>query len=462
MDCSDITVKELRKLCKKHGVRGCYKLRKKELCKTLTDAGALLPPTLAAAPPAFFDRKCKGRKAPGDAGVWSKVDLWKLCKKHSVEGCSSSMKKDEMCDVLAKFFKAPPAAQPAVAPAQKAKTPSRRFETKNCKGRKSATSWGKDELLDFCKDVGLECNQRDTKTAICRSLVDFFKQEKKRSLSLGEVPITSGKDLSEQVDHVMVFVSGLIWLIRKHRDQVCIPIRLASLRSPRFGASFCHYSICWYAKKEEMVWGFSKQEDLFWETVESWCEGTNKRFAVMPLYVIGTDDKRHMNFLVFDMKQRTVERFEPNGSITAEDAIGKINKEAKLEKELIESAKDHNYTYIPTVEFCPRVGPQALQDAQSAFTEIGDPEGFCSFWSLWYADRRLRYPNKSSKELLKGLMDVLATSGNLTRFINNFAKFLDSEKERITKKAREYQTKEKDWSASRAVSEALLWELLQG
>ena len=468
MDCSHTTVKELRKLCKKHGVKGCYKLRKKQLCKNLEPYLELPPPLTAQLPPVaqkpdFFSRKCEGRKFPGKTTVWAKTDLVKMCKKHKIDDCSSRMTKHQLCKRLASYFRDLEEKKKPSIP----KDVEGQFRAKSCKGRKSAKSWGKDELLEFCEKVGLDCNKRSTKAKICKQLTQYFEGLAKavKILSLGAVQPqpkhpNKRKSISQEVDHVMIFMAGLIWLIRKYRKSVCIPIRLASLRSPRFGVSFCHFCICWYAKDERFVWGFTEHEDMFWDTLSSWCEGA-KPFAIMPLYIIGTDNKRHMNFLLFDLKKRTMERFEPNGSITAEDAIGKLNKEAVLERRLAASAKAHNYTYIATMEFCPRLGPQALQDAQALFTEIGDTEGFCSFWSLWYADRRLRYPDMAPQDLLQGLMNVLSDEKNLTKFIRNFAEFIENEKERITEKAKEYR-QQSDWSVKRAVTEALLWELLRG
>lgn len=447
MDCQSTTVKELRALCKKRGVRGCYKLRKKELCKKLE-----LPPVLGdAAEPSttFTSRKCKPPKTRGSNDVWSKTELLKMCKEHKIDACSASMRKAELCDVLAGYF-----AEATASP--KGMTSEERFNSKDCRGRKSATSWGKDELLELLKEVGLPVNKSATKTQLCNALSQFF--EAQRELSLGEAASSDDDDISKQVDSVLTFMSGLVWLLKKHRGKVCVPLNPSNVRSPRFGQSYCHYSLCWYAAQDSMRWGFSKEESVWWDTLERWCH-SSKRFAAVPLYITGTDGKKHMNFIIVDTERKTMERFEPNGYL-GDSWAAKVVGHDSLEDLLTRSAKAHGYTYIPTIEFCPRVGPQALENAQREFTKIGDPSGFCSFWSLWYADRRLRYPDMSQKKLLEGLMDTLARKGNLKKFIRSFANFIDSVREGLTEKAKMYQSEEQI-SAKTAVTEVFLMELLR-
>jgi len=459
MDCNKTTVKELRKLAKKHGIKGYYKFRKKDLCKKL------IPFLEDVEDVDFFSKKCKPRKLPG-RNVWTKKELWNICQKHNIAGCASRLSKSKMCDVISIFFKKGAVEEDTT------------FESKSCKGIKSKTNWGKDELQRFCDSAGLEYKSRDTKKVLCAQLTKHFAEESKKSskkkkktslpplspekvLSIGEVEVPKGSKLSQEVDHVMVYLSGLLWLINKHRKDLCIPVRLSSLRSPRFGASFCDFCICWFAKTKKLMWGFTETEESFWETLDSWCVGT-KKFAAMPLYMISTDEKeRHMNFLLFNLHDKTMERFEPNGHIISKNKLGEKLRERQLEKRLRHSARRHGYKYIPTKAFCPRLGPQVLQEAEKAFKEIGEPEGFCAFWSLWYADRRLRYPNLSSKELIEKLLIALNKKGNLKRFISSFATFIHSEKERITNEAIKYKKQDK-LTIKRAVVEALLWEMFRG
>lgn len=436
----------------------------------------------------------------------TKKDLLLFCVDHDIAGCSSSDTKEALRARVSKYFD----------------KQSKLFASKQCKGRKSETSWGKDELVALCDSLGLKCAKSASKSVLCAELSAFFSdkedgvaggvppekltvrelrdlcRQKKvsnysglrkaelvkhcwldrkksieeervsRALSLGEKDVLKGS-LKEKVAGVTSGLAGLLWLLRKYRDKACVASKPSNLRDLTFGSAFCNFSVCWLPQEDYIQYTTVQDADAFWDIVLNWCE---TRFVIVPVYIRAENKGtmyRHYNFMVIDREKRTAERFEPYGG---EDGgvVDKIFKGSTLDKRLSASAAKVGYKYIASSSFCPRVGFQVLEEAEKGEKRAGDPEGFCMYWSVWYADRRLRYPNLSPKELVDKLLKTL-TSGprsgprsagpnrSLKNFIRDFANFISTEERRIAQRARRYENT-KNWSESRALTESILWEVL--
>lgn len=424
----------------------------------------------------------------------TKKELLVFCVDHKIPDCSSSDTKEELRKRVSKYF------------SEQAKL----FKRKSCEGRKSDTSWGRDELLEICDRIELDCPKSASKEDLCSAIAAFFRSdrdlppaggvkgekltvkelrelckknnvkgfsgykkdelikkcwaerkqsiEQEKKLSVGEKEPLQGT-LAENAAEIASSLSGMLWLIRKYRDRACIPIRPASLRSTEFGLDFCDFSLCWHVDMDYLAWTFVMHEEYFWSVVNEWCD---TRFVVVPVYLHATKGGktyRHYNYTVIDRERKTMERFEPYGTDLVYE-VEKVFKEARLDSKLADSAKKHGYEYIPPTSFCPRIGLQRREELEQHAKRPNDPLGFCSYWSLWYADRRLRYPNLSPKELLTKLSESLeGENRSLKNFIRDFAGFIENEKRRIATRARQYQTT-KHWTMARALTESLLWEVL--
>jgi len=196
------------------------------------------------------------------------------------------------------------------------------------------------------------------------------------------------------------------------------------------------------------------------------CAREGKRFAVIPLKLLLDNVSRdgHMNILIVDTKMRTLERFEPHGSILdhiAQEAKENIAKAKNLTvvrqhwqdtlkhleqnsafrpqceiDQQIQKLVDyflHGYTYIPPLDFCPLHGFQAMQELEVLQDRAGDvagkKTGFCVAWSYWYADLRLRYPDTRREQLIeRAMLELQNNQGKrtLTEYIVSFASFFES------------------------------------
>jgi ankyrin repeat protein len=104
---------------------------------------------------------------------------------------------------------------------------------------------------------------------------------------------------------------------------------------------------------------------------------------------IETSVGSHANILFWDIKNKTIERFEPNGS---HYPIG-FNYNPELLDNLIENKFknfDENIVYYPPYKFLPSISFQILENLETTkCKKIGDPNGFCGVWCVWWVYQRM-------------------------------------------------------------------------
>jgi hypothetical protein len=122
------------------------------------------------------------------------------------------------------------------------------------------------------------------------------------------------------------------------------------------------------------------------------------KYIVIPIG-IETSIGSHANILFWDIVKKTVERFEPNGS---NFPLG-LNYNPELLDNLIESKLkqfDDNIIYYPPYNFLPPIGFQTLENLETdKCKKIGDPNGFCAVWCIWWVYQRMLNIDNSSLEL---------------------------------------------------------------
>jgi ankyrin repeat protein len=112
------------------------------------------------------------------------------------------------------------------------------------------------------------------------------------------------------------------------------------------------------------------------------------RYICIPIG-IETSIGSHANILFWDINNKTIERFEPNGS---NYPIG-MNYNPVLLDNLIQNKFkqfDENITYYPPYKFLPSIGLQILENLETPkCKKIGDPNGFCGVWCVWWVYQRM-------------------------------------------------------------------------
>lgn len=447
----------------------------------------------------FLARSPCTKSAPSG---WYKSDLAAFCAVNKVPNCDPRKDtKAKLCKAISRYF----------APTDEAPTENTNdFSSKRCDSSRGKGSWRVADLKAMVDQFGLP-NKYSKKSDLCTQLSNFFnnaakvpdidrlstpelrrlcierkirgcKQTKKRetflkklakelpppiedNLSIGEKPAYYGKFVDTIVNDGIANLAALLYLLQVYKDIVCLPIRPSDLRKGNFLLQDnCDYELCWTNKittgasgavtESTMLWSFQDDESRFWDTVKTVCKS---RFVILGLYINGlvlTESAVHRNYLIIDKTKKTLERFEPNG-LGGNNILTRVYGIEALDEVLSNSTREHGYQYIPPQDFCPRIGPQLLEHYQNEAGERSDLGGFCTFWSIWYADRRLKYPDIPPKELIEKLIDQFQKNETpLLTFIRGYINFIDKKRAQIMEDAKVENPYE-------AIKQATLKEILK-
>ena len=150
----------------------------------------------------------------------------------------------------------------------------------------------------------------------------------------------------------------------------------------------------------------------------------DNKYIVIPIGII-TSIGSHANIIFWDIKNKTIERFEPNGS----NFPSGLNYNPILLDNLLENKFkqiDKNIVYYPPYKFLPNIGFQKIESSEILKCKIGDPNGFCGIWCIWWVYQRMLNIN-NEKLTLENIADNLITAIKLDNksfksIIRNFSK----------------------------------------
>lgn len=143
---------------------------------------------------------------------------------------------------------------------------------------------------------------------------------------------------------------------------------------------------------------------------------------IYPINIILTNGE-HSNLLIIDKKKKEIYRFEPHGSIYLSNFNYNPDSFDNLLKKKIKNIMP-DLTYITPNQFLPVIGFQSL-DVNELDTNhnIGDPNGFCLLWCIWFSYYKTMYLDLDIKKLTKKLIKSIRMK-NITyrNLIRNFSK----------------------------------------
>lgn len=140
-------------------------------------------------------------------------------------------------------------------------------------------------------------------------------------------------------------------------------------------------------------------------------------FTIIPLG-IEIENGGHANIIIFDHNKKTIERFEPQGSNPPMDFNYNPNK---LDQTLQNKFKIIDYKYITPDKYLPPVGFQFLETLEKHTCNIGDPNGFCAVWCIWWAYHKI-INNIDSKILVDKLIHKIKLGNySFKNIIRNFS-----------------------------------------
>jgi len=162
------------------------------------------------------------------------------------------------------------------------------------------------------------------------------------------------------------------------------------------------------------------------------------RFVVVPLTIESgiKGEGRHGNVLIFDKLTRVLERFDPNGMSDAGcdrsdpyrfHAAALRNGLYECTEDALDAAIEANLgplfgheTYLPPHSVCP------INLNIGKTTPGVDPGGFCFYWSVWYTDLRLTFPDQTPQETVAQAVKAIGKGTDFFEFIRSYALFLDT------------------------------------
>lgn len=258
----------------------------------------------------------------------------------------------------------------------------------------------------FKKDCINNINSCIKKIPQIKDDINFLKKNKKIRTTFQGTPINE--------------IMALLYLLKKHKND-CAPIS-----SQISDLSFSEYGLD-YRKSTNKLKYYEEYIDDFKKCLKN----KNINFIISPLRILDPETGGHANYLIFNKQTFEIERFEPYGS-----NINNNNLDLKLKEFYSNINKKINY--LSPNEFCPNLGIQELQEIELELEKsqesIGDPLGFCSAWSIWYADLRLSNPNKKREELIKKSININLQKNNLTNFIRSYSQFIVDQRDQLLRK----------------------------
>jgi ankyrin repeat protein len=188
---------------------------------------------------------------------------------------------------------------------------------------------------------------------------------------------------------------------------------------------FCNFEIIWSYQKLIFPTYFIHELKLKIKT---------NLYIVIPIG-IELHNGAHANILFYDVKKSTIERFEPNG---ANQPKG-FNYNSGLLDQLLEiQFKNINpkIKYIKPSEYLPIIGFQILENINNTkCTRIGDPNGFCGIWCIWWIYHKMKNINIDSKTLaLKLINEIKFKNISFKTLIRNFTKSITDLRDDLLKK----------------------------
>jgi len=163
----------------------------------------------------------------------------------------------------------------------------------------------------------------------------------------------------------------------------------------------------------------------------------NYRFFIIPLGIeINIEDSflGHANYIIIDYELLTIERFEPHGS----DSPYGLNYNSSLLDNTLESKFNSfnlGFKYFPPYTYLPKIGFQMMEIKEKKNDYIGDPNGFCALWCIWWIDIKLGNPNISSKTLQELLFkEIINNYISFKKIIRDYSAFITEIRDKLLSK----------------------------
>lgn len=185
----------------------------------------------------------------------------------------------------------------------------------------------------------------------------------------------------------------------------------------------------------EIMWIYQKLffPTNFEETINNILKNKGIKYIVMSL-AIELNSGSHANILIWDIAKKEVSRFEPHGASSPVE----FNYNENLLDDLLRNRVtcfDNKINYIKPKDYLPEIGFQKFEMQENeTCTRIGDPNGFCAVWCVWWVDMRLKYNDIEQDKLVKKLMNRIREEGlSFKNLIRNYSSNITNLRDKFLK-----------------------------
>jgi hypothetical protein len=179
------------------------------------------------------------------------------------------------------------------------------------------------------------------------------------------------------------------------------------------------------------------------------------KYIVIPIGIEMANGS-HANILFWDIKNKTIERFEPNGS---NYPIG-LNYNPVLLDELLKNKfkqLEPDIKYFTPFNLLPTISFQILENLENTkCKKIGDPNGFCGVWCIWWVYQRMLNIDNTKIDIVNIANEIIKfikfDNQSFKSIIRNFSKKITTLRDIYLKK---YNIDINDWIVSNYSDEIL-------
>ncbi|XWV24848.1 ankyrin repeat protein [Tupanvirus deep ocean] len=155
-------------------------------------------------------------------------------------------------------------------------------------------------------------------------------------------------------------------------------------------------------------------------------------YILLKLTILTDKNFNHANMLIYDIKNKYIERFDPYGKVS-------FNYSKEIDHLMEAFVKEYftDVKYISPGQLTDGISFQIFADEKDNRNYVeNDPAGFCVAWCLWYIEMRMKNSKIHPKSLIKRTISQINKSEDKFKdYIRNYSNYLDSEKNIILEKA---------------------------
>lgn len=210
--------------------------------------------------------------------------------------------------------------------------------------------------------------------------------------------------------------------IRSEADRTIISIIRDHINHHPF---LLNHLIIWHSSDKYFI-----SPHLFEGIIDTIKKYPQTKIIMLKLSIISTPDSNHANILLYDIVNRTIERFDPYGIVPYTNNVGLDNFLKKLFKEFMPHVK---FWGVDDIFGENRISFQTFSDETNNMNYVeNDPIGFCVAWCIWYAEMRalnlLIRPNILVEKTVK---KINSFDGKFKDYIRNYSNYIDNQKNTI-------------------------------